>query len=62
MIVKTPGSQVDSPVAEGNKKGRRRKKDERPTQRHILTGDISQERTWHRTLCDLTKVKKKRVK
>ena len=61
MIVKTPGSQVDSPVAKGNKKGRRRKKDERPTQRHILTGDISQERTWHRTLCDLTKVKKKRA-
>ena len=37
MIVKTSGSQVDSPVAEGNRKeggggGRRRKKDERPTQ------------------------------
>ena len=31
MIIKTPGSQVDSPVAEGM---RRKKKDERPTQRH----------------------------
>ena len=27
-----------------------------------MTGDISWERTWHSTLCDLTKVKKQRVK
>jgi len=27
-----------------------------------VTGDISWERTWHSTLCDLTKVKKQRVK
>jgi len=27
-----------------------------------VTGDFSYERTWHRQLCDLTIVKKKRVK
>jgi len=36
------------PSRRRKQKGRRRKKDERPTQRHIVTGDISQERTWHR--------------
>ena len=25
------------------------KMDERPTQRHIVTGDVSEDRTWHRT-------------
>jgi len=35
---------------------------QRPTQRHIVTGDVSEDRTWHSTLGDLTKVKKKRVK
>jgi len=38
--------------------GRRRKKDERPTQRHIMTGDVSSGRTWHRTFCDLEKIKR----
>jgi len=37
-----------------------RKRDERPTQRHIVTGIVSEDRTWHSTLGDSTKVKKKR--
>ena len=38
--MKTPGSQVDSTVAEGNRKeGGGRKM--RPTQRHIVIGDVS---------------------
>jgi len=39
------------------------KMDERPTQRHIVSGDVSEDRTWHSTmpLDDLMKVKKRRV-
>jgi len=42
MIMKTPGSQVGSPVAEGKtRKGRKGKRDERPTQRLKVIGDVS---------------------
>ena len=45
---------------------RMKKRDERPTQRHIVTGNVSEDKTWHSSLTlplgDLTKVKKKRVK
>ena len=39
MIMKTAGSQVDSPVAEGNRKEGGRKM--RDLQRHTVTGDVS---------------------
>jgi len=41
MIMKTLGSQVDSPIAESNRKEGGGRKDERPTQRHMVTGDVS---------------------
>jgi len=40
-----------------SQKGRRQKRNEITTQRHIVTGDVSWERTWHSTLCELMKVK-----
>jgi len=59
---KTPRSQKGSLRVEGSVWGGRRirKRDERPTQRHIVTGIVSEDRTWHSTLGDLTKVKKNR--
>jgi len=47
MIVKTHGSQVYFPVVEGKKREGGEESDERPTQRHIVPGDVSKERTWH---------------
>ena len=58
----TPRSQTGSLIVEGSVWGRRRMGNTRPTQRHIVTGNVSKDRTWHSTLGDLTKVKKKRVK
>ena len=41
MIMKTSGSQVDSPVGEGKRKEGGGRKIKRPTQRHIVTVDVS---------------------
>jgi len=41
MIVKTPGSQVHSIVAGGNGREGGGERNTRPTQRHIVAGDVS---------------------
>jgi len=47
-MLKTPRSQSGSFRVEGSVGGGRMgKMDERPTQRHKVTGDVSEDRTWH---------------
>ena len=38
---------VEGTVGGGRRMG---KMDERPTQRHIVTGDVSEDRTWYSTI------------
>jgi len=52
MIDLNPGSEVEPLVMKGTRNDRHKgKRNERPTQRHIVTGFVSEERTARKDTC-----------